>query len=136
MNFLETLNEFKSQKANIQKLISLKSDNKLIQGIVAWQNTPVSYTELEYTNDYSMNSKWKWLWACSTFDKNLWGTMAGIKIQEINPLLERLIGLKLIYPDGTIDEYTSMYINSIVMKMINGENKKIGRPKKEKEEEQ
>jgi hypothetical protein len=134
MNFLETLNEFKSQKASIQKLISLKSDNKLIQGIVAWQNTPVSYDTKEYTYDDSTNSKWKWLWECCIFDKQQWGVMSGIKVQEIEPLFNRLVGLKLIYPDGTIDDYTSMYIGSLVKKMIEGNNRQVGRPKKEKEE--
>ncbi len=135
MTWLEGLNKCKGEQPNIEKLMALKSDPKLTQGIVAWKNMSVTPCESFQPEDDSFASVWKWLWECLKFDREEWRIMAGLKLQEADIVFKRLKGLKLIYPDGTVDDYTSMFIRSSVMKMLNGENKKVGRPKKAKEGE-
>lgn len=135
MTWLEGVNKIKEQKSSIEKLLALKSDSRLVQGIIAWQNVNVSKTEDSQPADDSLNAICDWLWENTVYDKDEWRMMAGFKVQEADAIFHRLKGLKLIYPDGTIDDYITLYLRSIVGKMINGESKPVGRPKKVKEED-
>jgi len=68
------------------------------------------------------------MWSRINYDSNGFGLVAGVKAQDTTILLQRLIGLRLIYPDGTINKFASQYLQSLIMSKLKGGQK--GRPRK------
>jgi hypothetical protein len=136
MNWLEEINKLKSLPVSAEKILALKSDSRLTQGIIAWQNIHVARKESTDPVNDSMNAIVDWLWETTDFDKDQWRIMSGFKVEEVDTIFQRLKGLKLIYPDGTVDDLVTLYLRSVVNKLIYGEAKPVGRPKKVKEGEQ
>lgn len=134
ITWLEGVNKVKQQKSNVEKLISIKNDDKALSSIVAWQNIQIKRDEQGQPKDDSMDALWDWLWECVSFSMYDWRIMSGVKVQDADTMFQRLKGLKLIFPDGTAEDFATLYIRSVMNKAIFGENKQVGRPKKVKEE--
>jgi len=135
MTWLEGINKIKLQKANVEKLISIKGDEKALSAIVAWTNTPITRKEEGQPENDSEIALLSWLWDCIEYDEEHWRTMAGLKVQEATTVFQKLKGLRLIYPDGSAEDYATLYIRSIMNKAIFGESKPVGRPKKQKDDD-
>jgi len=39
--------------------------------------------------------------------------------QDVGALLKRLKGLRLVYPDGSINNYAKQYLHAMIMKSLN-----------------
>jgi len=134
ITWLEGINKVKQQKSNVEKLISIKGDDKALSAIVAWQNIKIKRDEQGQPIDDSMDALCDWLWECVSFDIDQWRIMSGLRVQDADTMFQRLKGLKLIFPDGTAEDFTTLYIRSVMNKAIFGEQKQVGRPKKVKED--
>lgn len=115
----ETLNYFK-KTSTPEKVVALMGNDKLIDALLAWKSTVITYKnglaiECPFKEE---NERWYWLWENISFDMKSFGIVADLKVQEVNLFFERLRGLKLIYPDGTIDLFASQYLNTIIVKAI------------------
>jgi|1_EtaG_2_1085319.scaffolds.fasta_scaffold91273_2 hypothetical protein len=133
----EILQFFKTQEEeNVDALVPLIEEASLRHGLVAWKGTAIRFKEGidECDETKSDREKWDWLWSWVEVDEQQFAVLAGVKIQETKNLITRLQGLRLVYPDGTVNRLASQYLRSIIMeKLEKGSKKPIGRPKKEKE---
>jgi len=134
LSYGEVLNYFKRQEEdNVGALVPLIEDSSLRHGLVAWKGTPVKIVGVrecdEKTND---REKWEWLWEDVEIDEQKFTILSGGKIQGAKSLLARLIGLRLVYPDGTVNRLANQYLRAIIMEKIEkGSGKPKGRPKQE-----
>ena len=113
-SFGEVLASFKDDEAP-ENICPLVEDETLRNGIVAWKSVAIRYKEAEDCEYKDDTSKWNWLWTRVDYDVQRFGTVAGVNAQGAAPMVTRLIGLRLIYPDGTISTYATQYLQSIIM---------------------
>lgn len=110
-SFGEVLSFFKKTE-KFESLSPLLHDVKLQDAVIAWQAIRVKIEnpgECEYKDE---RDQWDWLWKHVKYDQKHFGIVAGLKDQEIYAVLTRLRGLKLIYPDGTINVLAKQYIQA------------------------
>jgi len=116
---------------NVENIAPLTDETQLRNGTVAWKSVGIHWNDpgaqCEETSDIE---KWNWLWNQIVFNQSQFGVVAGIRTQDIGSLFERLKGLKLIYPDGTINGMARQFLQSQIMAKLSG-NKGRGRPKKQ-----
>ena len=113
-SFGEVLQEFKSSESP-ESIVPLIEGSSLRSGVVAWRSVAImnkSSEDCPYKDDVS---KWNWLWSRVTYDTAGFGVVAGVRVQDAQILLQRLIGLRLVYPDGTIHTYARQYLQSLIM---------------------
>ena len=68
-------------------------------------------------------ARWEWLWKNVDFDMTMFATVAGVKAQDASSLFFRLKGLRLIYPDGTINVLAKQYLQAQIMTKIRSATK-------------
>lgn len=115
-SFGEVLSDFKSRAANEPENIApLIDDQILMNGLIAWKSVPIRFKKSEDCPCKSDSDKWEWLWQSVDYDTGTFGTVAGVKNQDVIPLFIRLKGLKLIYPDGTINSLACQYLQGLIL---------------------
>ena len=118
--FGDILADFKKMAmGEAENIFPIMEDDSLINGLIAWKSVQIKYKELSdcpYTDDVE---KWEWLWQRAEFDLAHFGTVAGVKTQEAGNLFIRLKGLKLIYPDGTINVLAKQYLQAQIIQRLN-----------------
>lgn len=127
-NFGEILQHFKENEP-AENLVPLMEDQSLRNGMVAWKSVTIQYKPASECTHNDETSRWNWLWKQIEYDSNTFAAVSGVKSQDVGTLITRLIGLRLIYPDGTINRLGSKYLQAMIMEKIN--KKKPGRPKKD-----
>jgi len=113
-SFGEVLQEFKSSESP-ESIVPLIEGSSLRSGLVAWKSVAITNKASEDCPHKDDVSKWNWLWTCVSYDTGGFGIVAGVRVQDANILLHRLIGLRLVYPDGTINTYAKQYLQSIII---------------------
>ena len=121
-SFGEVLESFKRSEEP-ENLVPLIEDADLRNGVVAWKSVTLKNKPAEDCKYKDDASKWNGMWSRVEFEPTTFGVVAGVKPADTERLLKRLIGLRLIYPDGTIHTYASQYLQSIIMA-------RLPRPKK------
>ena len=119
MKFAEVLTYFKS-KENPDVLLTL-DDSIFRNAFVAWRAMKIQYVDIEIAEIFETESdinKWEWLWKRVRYDTAYFAKIAGIKEHDSNTMITRLQGLKLIYPDGTINEKGSAYLQGVIMSRL------------------
>jgi len=113
--FGEILRRFKDSEEP-ENIVPLIEDASLRNGLVAWKSVTISVKgglkECPHDNE---TSQWNWLWQQVEYDPQTFGTVAGVKPADVGKLVTRLIGLRLIYPDGTVNELAKNYLQTIIM---------------------
>jgi hypothetical protein len=114
-SFVDVLTIFKKYEGP-EVVVALIEDPILRKALIAWPSVKINYkTPMEECNDNLDDvSKWDWLWTKVGFAKDRFCVVAGLKGQELDPVLTRLKGLRLIYPDGTVNVMAQQYLRSIV----------------------
>jgi len=115
-SFGEILADFKSQAANEPENIApLINNSELMNGLIAWKSVVIHYKEAKDCPHVSESEKWAWLWDRVEYSVDAFGVVAGVKRQDVAPLLTRLKGLRLIYPDGTINARACQYLQGLIL---------------------
>lgn len=122
-SFGEVLATFKKNESP-ENIYPLTSDTHLCNALVAWKSVSIQYKEQADCAFLSEQEMWSWLWSRVEFDIALFGVVAGCKAQEASTLVHRLIGLRLIYPDATINNYAKQYLGQKIIASISGRKKK------------
>lgn len=118
MTFGEVLNYFKKQESP-DSIAPMIDDAELRNGVVAWKSVVIQYTNAEECDDsLSDAEKWNWLWQKTDFDVQYFGRVAGCPPQNARSLFERLKGLRLIYPDGTVNQFATQYLQAQIMNKL------------------
>jgi len=133
-SFGEVLKEFKEREEDcVENVAPLLEDGALRNALLAWKSVAIKYknpTECQHKDE---TSRWNWLWSQIEYDQSMFGTVSGAKPAEVVNLITRLIGLRLIYPDGTINTMARQYLQAMIMAKLAG-GRKPGRPPKPKED--
>jgi hypothetical protein len=131
--FGEILACFKKKSAEEpENIVPLIDDAVLTNGLIAWKSIVIKYKPVEQCPCSDEASQWEWLWNQIEFDTTKFGSVAGVKSQEVGALLTRLKGLRLIYPDGTIDNLAKQYLQSLIAAKIKKATRGLPKETKEK----
>ena len=115
-SFGEILAGFKSRAANEpENLAPLIDDQMLVNGMIAWKSVSIRFREQKDCCLKSDSEQWEWLWQNVDYDTNTFGIVAGVRQQDVIPLFVRLKGLRLIYPDGTINSLACQYLQGLIL---------------------
>ena len=129
--FGEILADFKKMAmGEAENIFPIMDDEILINGLIAWKSVKVTFKPLSdcpYTDEVG---KWEWLWDNVEFDMSRFGAVAGVKVQDAGNLFTRLKGLRLIYPDGTINILAKQYLQAQIMGKIRSATKTRKEPSK------
>lgn len=118
-SFGEILAYFKKKSSEEpENIVPLMDDDILTNGLIAWKSIVIRYKQQEDCPCDDEASQWEWLWSRIEFDMGKFGVVAGAKSQDVGALLTRLKGLRLIYPDGTIDSLAKQYLQSLIAARI------------------
>jgi len=130
MTFDEILVNFKTKETESPENIApLVENRELIDAMISWKAVAITRNtnigSCPHTNE---NEQWDWLWQNVKFDLAAFGSLSGVRYQDASNLLIRLKGLRLIYPDATINGIARQYLQGIIIKMITKKSDQI--PKK------
>jgi hypothetical protein len=129
----ELLDQFHNlEKDIVENITPLTDDKELRNGLVAWKSVGVIFKDAGVQCELKSEvDKWNWLWSQVNFDQAQFGIVAGLRTQDIGSVLERLKGLRLIYPDGSINGMARQFLQSQIMAKLQGKRPR-GRPATEK----
>ena len=129
MSYGSLLAQFKKEEKP-SSLIPLLSDDQLRNAVIAWESTPVKMSGgADVCTLKSENDQWEWLWKDLSVNFNSFSIIAGCNSSEAQKLFIRLKGLRLIYPDNTINTMASKYLTSLILQELQkGKKKPAGRP--------
>jgi hypothetical protein len=116
-SFGEILASFKKDE-EAENIVAVINDDELQNGLIAWKSVRIKYKTATDCNESDPTAKWNWLWDQIDYDSQAFGVVAGAKAQDVGRLIARLIGLRLIYPDGTINTLSKQYLQTIIMSKI------------------
>jgi len=120
VTFGEILKQFK-EGADAENIVPLVEDESLRSGVVAWKSVVVKHIGEAGAECQAKDlpTQWNWLWEQVSFDIPTFGVVAGCRAQDATTLFTRLRGLRLIYPDGTIHEYATQYLQAMILSKLN-----------------
>jgi hypothetical protein len=107
--FADVIAEFKT-KENARPLYILQRDEELQKLIAGW-GPEVLTLSIDITSPpEDPKQKWKWLWDQVTVDHM--ELVRRSSVVNIIPKLEQAKSLQLIYPDGSVSQYTEGLMTS------------------------
>jgi len=131
-SFGEVIAEFKKNE-EAENIVAIIEDNDLQNGMIAWKSVRIKYRAATDCKDKDPVSRWYWLWDQIEYNANEFGVVAGSKAQNVGALITRLKGLRLIYPDGTVHNLASQYLQSIIfVKLSVGRKNRVEKPSVDK----
>lgn len=132
---------FKESEQDFQ--LYLLNDPAVCQGIVAWESTPLVLEPSEQwpqppdlnkpTSGVFREHLWLWLWDRVSIDDRAFEILA--KVEDGRETIDKLMRLRLIYPDGTVHKKAKAIIMTKVHKMLEPAIELSEKLKKEKEKE-
>jgi hypothetical protein len=105
----------KDEKSHAENIIPLTESEELRNGIVAWKSVVIKYKQASECPYEDEAARWDWMWKQVEFDLKQFAVVAGVNPQHQGRLFGRLKGLRLIYPDGTINTLAARYLQGMVM---------------------
>ena len=130
VSFGKIIADFKAREEQwLENLTPLTEDADLRNALVAWKSVKIEFKPMADCHETSDVAKWKWLWGQISYDQSGFMAVSGLKGQEVGAVVTRLIGLRLIYPDGSINNFARDYLQALIMAKLTGGKK--GRPPKD-----
>ncbi len=96
MDFLELLDQYK-QNPRRESAAMLLTDPALLRYCVIWKQVTV-----RRVHDWAADASWTGLWECVHVDLETIALLADDELVKARKTVERLKGLRLVYPDGTL----------------------------------
>jgi len=116
-SFGEILAEFKANE-EAENLVAILDNSELQNGMIAWKSVQIKYKPASDCQEKDTVARWNWMWSQIEYDSNGFGVVAGVKAQDVGKLLARLIGFRLVYPDGTVAKLASQLLQGIIFSKI------------------
>ena len=101
-------------------LVPLINDLSLQNSLVAWRAVQTECDREKECELEGISERWNWLWDQVQYDQTKFGVVAGVSVHQVSDQLKRLIGYRLIYPDGTINDLAGQYLQNQVLKQLQG----------------
>ena len=111
---------FKSKELEcLESVVPLMDDTILRNGIAAWQSVVICRKDaVEPCQSVVSIDRWNWAWNQVSFNVQPFSVVCGVPVHEIVRLFDRLKGLKLIYPDGTINNQAKLYMHQLAQSKL------------------
>lgn len=115
-----------SNQDTVQKFVFLldPKERLLGKGLITWKNIK---TELDFSNPIDLKNQDDFIWQFARFDLKTFCNILQLQLHEGKNLINRLKGLHLIFPDGTVNKYAYSVMLTYVGKDLSkrtGANKK------------
>lgn len=112
--FEKKLKRLKGEELNPTRLELV--DDELIKAIVAWPYVPKSFLKIEAEN----------VWELVRYRNEEWADIAGfVQPDRMRKISQRLIKLRLIYPDGSTPEDVNAFITHKLGKKLGLKKKQL-----------
>ena len=101
-----------------------EKNNEIRNAIIAWKNVNVQLSDSVEINE---SNDWEYVWEHCRYDLKEFMNLTSLDRGDAGAMINRLRGLKLIYPDGTINNNASKVVRSITKKRLEKQTgKKVG----------
>jgi hypothetical protein len=117
-SFGEVLQDFKSRE-EVENVMAILDNKDLQNGLLAWKSVRITFMKAEDCPFKDPHEQWDWMWSRIQYDVRAFGNIAGVSGKDVGGLLERLAGLRLIYPDGTINKTAATYLQAVIKVKLN-----------------
>jgi hypothetical protein len=122
--FTERLRRFK-EKENPEAVLLVADDPEFTKVIVAWTNLDVRSVEKPTRPPgESERDVWDWLWANAQYSLEELAEKSGLPTSLVERKLKRLIGNRVLYPDGTVNSFVQRYLRERVLKLFDAKPRK------------
>jgi len=113
--FSQKLQRFKeNEKPEVVLFIADRPE--LAKIVIAWTNTAVGRSERPpVLDDESETATWEWLWASAAFSRDELLAKCGQGRYNFDQELAKLIGNRILYPDGTVHSFVQRYLRDQVL---------------------
>tara|TARA_Y100000310_G_C20636498_1_gene791449 strand:+ start:1223 stop:1675 length:453 start_codon:yes stop_codon:yes gene_type:complete len=94
-------------------------NDEMARVAISW---PEVSKEFDYSNITSVRDdkkQWEILWDCVSYSRKEWIDLCGVSIKVFNRCLKPLVGHKLIFPDGTLNKWLSLWMDWKVISLVN-----------------
>lgn len=123
MKAVEAIEVEKQSTAKDPKLLLLLQQSPELQRIVAaWPSVPKKLEgifEMQAEAPVERQQRWEWLWGLVEVDKGLWLKLALLADNRFNrDLLERAIILKLVFPDGSLQDWVERFVSFLAVSVF------------------
>ena len=124
MEFNEVINTFKKCE-DAASVYVLLEDKKLALALSAWPNVPIKFTGLGVCASFDPVEQWEWLWKRSKVDLVTFALILGCSPEQAKDVAARLIGLHLVYPDSSVNNFARQYLNALVAERLSKASKRL-----------
>jgi len=122
--FTQKLEWFKKNEKP-EVVLFVADSPELIKIVIAWANTTVDRAEdATALSDESENAIWQWLWSNATFSEEELLAKSGQSRYRFDQELKKLIGNRILYPDGTVNSFVQRYLREKVLNLFDARPKK------------
>lgn len=122
-SFGEILKKFKENESPTS-ISCLIDDSKLRHGLAAWKSVSITISTPGECTETTPLGQWNWLWKHAKPDLETFAVVSGVLTYEAQKLFDRLKGLRLVYPDGTISTLAEQYVYTMIAAAIPKKRKK------------
>jgi len=109
MNFDELLAEYKANPRR-ESVMLLLTDGPLLSYVVIFKQCPPERRLVEGVEAEPVEASWTALWDCVSVNYEMIAMLADDELVKARKMVERLKGLRLVYPDGTLPELVEKVI--------------------------
>ena len=104
-------------KTNNDALIFLDAKNmRICQGLIAWKSIGAKLNFNKEHGDFS--DDWEWVWQFCDFQTDKLASVIGCNYSDATALFKQLKMLKLVYPDGTVNDMANALVRGIIKQNI------------------
>ena len=108
------LEEFKNEESP-EQIMCLRDNPALQRVVAAW---PYARRRAAARPRSSGDDPWEAEWRAIDIDLADLRTKAAVHDQDVGALFETAKGMRLIYPDGTVNQYARQYIRALIIKEL------------------
>jgi len=135
MKVLKTLEKFKEKQSEDHTVIAwFRSNYNLQKLVMAWPKVMVMPNGKAGKFPKSENEQWAWIWQHYNFSMQEWLSLAAIQNERFGmKLIDRIIRLRLVFPDGTYPQWLERYMQLGAIGLVQSLVKGSGNDGKEEE---
>ena len=131
-DFMAKLDAYEAQGAeDASTIFWMKGNPGVAKLVVSWGKIPVRSATAPVKVPKRDVDKWAWLWANYSYSAEDWLALAGImNVKYGLRLIERVVRLRLVFPDGTLPDWIEQLISISAIATIDKLTPKEGKDEK------
>lgn len=114
MNFDELLEQYKANPKRESAMLLLTDERLLSYAVIFKQCPPERIIDFGAARE-PLEASWSALWECVRIDYEAIAMLADDELVKARKMVERLKGMRLVYPDGTLQELATKIITKRIM---------------------